>query len=82
MTVSVLFDIQDTDPDSALSKLLREIKAEMPEHTVEHERLVGQLMILRGTQMLEAAAIREHDDRMNKSRRERAAATRAARAVQ
>ena len=79
MTVRVLFEIRDTDPESSLSKLLHEVTTEFPQHSPQWDRLIGQLMIFRGTQMLESAAIREHDQWMNEARKTRAAATRAAR---
>lgn len=77
MSVRVLFEIQAT-PGEPIAALLAEVRTEMVENSPAWDRMVAGLMILRGTQMLESAAIREHDDRVNKRRRNAAAATRKA----
>lgn len=74
MTVSVLFEIRDTDPESALSAALRDVNG-MPEGP-DRDRIIGSVMILRGTQMLEWAAIVEHDRKREKRLRDQRAATR------
>lgn len=57
MTLQVRFEIGDTDPESENAVALLAIQKLAP--SPEHDRICGQLMILRGTQLLERAAAAE-----------------------
>lgn len=73
MTVSVLFELRDTDPDSPLSQSLREVEA-MPWN--DRDYIIGAVMMQQGQRMMEKAAIWADRERVEKDRAARAAETR------
>ena len=77
MTVSILFEIRDTDPDSALSKMLREVD-DLGEYSIERERIIAQVEMWDAIRRLEKCAASEALDRREKSIVARARATREA----
>lgn len=76
MTVSILFEIRDTDPDSDLHKMLKEVDA-WGEFSVERERLIAQVEMWDALRRLEECAAREALTRHERAIVERARATRA-----
>jgi len=66
VTVSILFEIRDTDPDSDLSKMLKEVDA-LGEFSIERERIIAQVQMWDAIRRLEHCAAREALDRREKA---------------